>query len=434
MAKTKPNAKTSLSRDKVITRICATRALKNAKVIRKAAPHIIPPREPLEGFRSLVPLDILKRFHRMPEADLRDYPELLEVKRNLPRPPATRLHPFLFGDPPFKGTLHFVQMTFEDEGHVVTVPSTDVATAIQYATLAVTAISVYASQYGSNHLEVSPDILQFRRAVKNGRYNDDTLQSFVNSILGENQLPSGSSCIIILNPLGITNTDGDRADRIGGYHDQANAPYCFVNLSGTGLTIRDTQNFYVDTLSHEIAEMTCDPDVSFFNDEVCDGCAENCKNSWRNFFTDPSPSLANDYIQSSKDFPPAFPFTFFIASIATRSHADDCPAPDNACAYGPPIGQSPWTTVAEGSSTPGAPVTAVLTGQDRIALFLADPNGGIYTMSGFGTNWGQWTTVAEGSSTPGAPVTAVLTDQNRITLFLADPNGGIYTSTKLLLS
>jgi len=43
MAKTKPNAKASLSRDTVITRICATRALKNAKVIRKAAPHIIPP-------------------------------------------------------------------------------------------------------------------------------------------------------------------------------------------------------------------------------------------------------------------------------------------------------------------------------------------------------------------------------------------------------
>ena len=35
MAKTKPNAKASLSGDKVITRICATRVLKNAKVIRK---------------------------------------------------------------------------------------------------------------------------------------------------------------------------------------------------------------------------------------------------------------------------------------------------------------------------------------------------------------------------------------------------------------
>ena len=93
----------------------------------------------------------------------------------------------------------------------------------------------------------------------------------------------------------------------------------------------------------------------------------------------------------------------------------------------PQPGQSPWTTVAEGSSTPGAPVTAVVTGPNRIALFIADPNGGIYTISGFGSNWGQWTTVAGGRSTPGAPVTAVVTGPNRIALFIADPNGGIYT-------
>jgi N,N-dimethylformamidase beta subunit-like, C-terminal len=93
-----------------------------------------------------------------------------------------------------------------------------------------------------------------------------------------------------------------------------------------------------------------------------------------------------------------------------------------------------WTSVSDGQSTPGAPVTAVLTGQDRITLFLANPNGGIYTTSGFGTNWDGWGTVSEGRSTPGAPVTAVLTGQDRITLFLANPNGGIYTSTKLLLS
>ena len=43
-----------------------------------------------------------------------------------------------------------------------------------------------------------------------------------------------------------------------------------------------------------------------------------------------------------------------------------------------------------------------------------------------------WTTVSEGRSRPGAPVTAVVNGQNRITLFIADPNGGIYTSTKLL--
>ena len=349
-------------------------------------------------------------------------PELVEVKRNLPPPPAKRLHPALFGAPPFKGTLHFVQMTFSiANGSTVAVGYADVATAIQYATLAAAPISAYASQYGSNHLEVSPDMLQFGVAVKNTRYNDDTLQSWVNSILDRNHLPSGSSCIIILNPLGMTNTDGDRSDQIGGYHDQANSPYCFVNLSGTGLTVSDTQDFYADALSHEIAEMTCDPDVSIFNDEVCDGCAGNCKNSWRNFFG-PSPSLPTVYIKSSKDFPPAFPFNFFIASIATRSHAEDCPAPDNACAYAPPIHVG--FTV-----NPGTAVTAIARNPDHLDLFVTGSDGGIYsTYWDAVSSWASgWFRIREGIAELGSPITAVARDPDHLDLFVTGTDGGIYS-------
>jgi hypothetical protein len=291
--------------------------LKNAKVIRKAAPHIIPPEEPLEGFRSLVPVDI---------------------------------------------------------------------------------------------------------DVKNTRYNNDTLQSWVNSILDQNHLPSDSSCVIILNPLGMTNTDGDRADRIGGYHDQANAPYCFVNLSGTGLTVSDTQDFYADTLSHEIAEMTCDPDVSIFNDEVCDGCAGNCNNySWLNFFVvDPS-SLPAAYIKSSKDWPPAFPFTFFIASITARSHADDCPAPDNACAYG----------INDGNFTvdPGTAVTALSRSQDHIDLFVTGTDGGVYSVYwDAASSWASsWSRIREGLAKPGSLVTAVARNPDHLDLFVTGTDGGIYS-------
>ena len=41
----------------------------------------------------------------------------------------------------------------------------------------------------------------------------------------------------------------------------------------------------------------------------------------------------------------------------------------------------PWSIVADGRSMPGAPVTAVALANERFALFLADPNGGIYTTS-----------------------------------------------------
>ena len=88
----------------------------------------------------------------------------------------------------------------------------------------------------------------------------------------------------------------------------------------------------------------------------------------------------------------------------------------------------PWTSVSQGSSTPGAPVAAVLTGPNRISLFIADAGGGIYTVSGDTSgNWGPWTSVSQGSSTPGAPVAAVLTGPNQISLFIADAGGGIYT-------
>ena len=90
-----------------------------------------------------------------------------------------------------------------------------------------------------------------------------------------------------------------------------------------------------------------------------------------------------------------------------------------------------WASVSEGSSRPGGPVTAVPWG-NNIALFLADPNGGIYTALGDRNyeadhgnfaGFGPWRSVSEGSSTPGGRVTAIPWGNN-IALFLADPNGG----------
>src|SRR6266851_5802090 len=95
-----------------------------------------------------------------------------------------------------------------------------------------------------------------------------------------------------------------------------------------------------------------------------------------------------------------------------------------------------WKTVAQGATTPGAPVTAVPWGEE-FALFVADRGGEVFATGGAPPtqrapeSWGPWATVRQGSTTPGARVTAVL-DPNTgvpITLFLTDPNGGIYTSS-----
>ena len=457
--------------------ICATRMLKNAKFIRKAAPHIIPPQEPLDGFKSLVPLDILRRFDRMSDSELTSWPELLTVKQTLDSQLKDGLRPLLFGDPPFKGTLHFVQLAFftEADGGTVTLPSGDIETAIEYATLATVPISVYCSQYGSNHLEVSPNILSFGIAVTNTVYNDDAVQAMVNSILEQNQLDTSSSCIVLLNPPGAINTDAALADGVLGYHDKANAPYCFVNVMGFGLTVDDRQDLYADTLSHETAEMTCDPDDSIFNHEVCDGCAGNCNNSWRNFFGDPSLSMANplSYLQSSMTFP-ATPFTYFIASVATRPHADDCPAPGSACAYGPPIpretapghaqvwpvtrsadhldifvtddsgsiqtaawepdfadGWHGWWSINGGAAAPGAPIHGVSRSADKLDLFVIGTDDRVYTAAwepDFADGWHGWWRLLDGVAAPGAHVTAVSRSADHLDVFVIGTDGGVYTA------
>jgi hypothetical protein len=92
-----------------------------------------------------------------------------------------------------------------------------------------------------------------------------------------------------------------------------------------------------------------------------------------------------------------------------------------------------WETVKQGSTTPGGVVTAVVTGQDRVTLFLANTGGEVFTTSGSASSgWDNWATVSQGSTTPGAPVTAVVTGQDRVTLFLANPSGEVFTSTKFL--
>jgi len=85
----------------------------------------------------------------------------------------------------------------------------------------------------------------------------------------------------------------------------------------------------------------------------------------------------------------------------------------------------PWTSVSQGSTTPGAPVAAI-PWEGSSALFLSDPNGGVYAIKatpGYG-----WEAVPGRSTKPGAPITALIRG-NRFTLFMADTNGEVFTTT-----
>lgn len=114
-----------------------------------------------------------------------------------------------------------------------------------------------------------------------------------------------------------------------------------------------------------------------------------------------------------------------IDRLADHGYALDW---DAARAPFPPLlpPAAPWLSVSQGATAPGGTVTAV-GALGEVDLFLADPGGGVYTVTGKPGRWGPWRSVAEGASTPGATVTPVRDDDGTVNLFLTDPGGGIYT-------
>jgi len=301
---------------------CATRAMKNAKNIRAVAPQVFPAVEPLDGFASVLPFDVLNRFHRMTDDELRPYPHLLEAATKLrqgPHPvsaqPAAGSLPIVF--PLFKGTVHLAKIRFNNDGVIKTFSDADLAMVVQYLKAAAPAIIEYTSQYGECSLDISPNILPLDVDVHQGKYNDDMLQKFVKKLLTANNLPFKSSCIVVFNPDGVVNTDGDGSKGIGGYHDAVSgSPYCFCNVGGSNFTVQDRPNHYAEVLSHEVAEMVVDPLISFLSPEVCDGCAGNCNNKWLSFFEGDSSGKPH-YLLSARKIPPLpFNHDFFIAAVA----------------------------------------------------------------------------------------------------------------------
>ncbi|HYM39397.1 MAG TPA: hypothetical protein VEY12_04525 [Thermoplasmata archaeon] len=307
--------------------LCVTRAIKNARHLQQNAPHLVPREEPPGGFGTRVPRELLARLHTAVDPkDLGRVAGLAEALRRSPLPPKRTSA----SAPLFHGTLVFVQITFATARGSVAVNSADLDTAIAFARLVAAPISGYATQYGPNGVAVAPGPVAFAANVPGGTYNDQTLQGWVNAIVSQNRL-TPDTCVVILNPPGVVNTDADPKQGVGGYHGFANVPYAFVNVMGTGLTVKDEANLYALALSHEIAEMVVDPRADLANPEIADPCGPNCQTVWIDYF-----DASGRYLQTLQAFPPPFPYGFFINAIVKPSAATQCPAPGSACDYPPP--------------------------------------------------------------------------------------------------
>ncbi len=301
--------------------------MKNARHLQATAPHIVPKEEPAEGFRSRIPDTILAGLHTaLPPQELDRVRGLAAAlqKHPAPKPRAAAAAPL------FNGALVFAQLAFRTSKGFVSLKPADLATAMDFTRLAAVPISAYAGQYGPNRVEVAAQAVPFNADARAGSYNDQTLQGWVNAIVTQHNLPA-DSCVVILNPPGVVNTDADPSQGVGGYHGMANVPYAFVNVMGPGLTVKDEANLYALALSHEVAEMTVDPRADLANPEVADPCGPNCQQVWIDYFNN-----AGSYIQTTRDFPPTFDYAFFINAIVQPRAANQCPAPRAACTYAPP--------------------------------------------------------------------------------------------------
>jgi len=335
--------------------LCATRFLKNVRQIQSIAPQVFASKKPSEGFSSVVPFDVLNRFHKMSDAELKTYPVLRDAlhqlrKKKPPAEPSTfRPRGLIFSDDPFKGTIFFAQIKFQiDATNFLMTTDDEIATMQQYAAAALPVISQYCAQYGENSLTISPKVLHLTVNTPQGKYDDDDLQGWIRGLMLTTGTPVRNTCIVVFNPGGMVNTDGDISQGTLGYHDKVNvitpqqpfpqvvpAPYCFVNVPAQTVTVDDRLDQYADTLSHEIAEMTVDPYTSWTNPEVCDACAGNCNKDWRSFFSIP-PGGGFTYLRSASGIPPLpFTYDFYTAAIAQTAYPDNCPSPDWGCNYAP---------------------------------------------------------------------------------------------------
>lgn len=184
------------------TLTCGTRARMNAKVIQSVAPHILPTPEPAEGFGSIIPMKTLGELHGAnwtPPAGIS--PDVVSQLKAIP-----------FGDkvvklrdPLFSGTVVFVRLIFTIAGqsNPLSVSEADTYTAIDFVRRAVIPISRYASQYGPNSVVVKPDPLTVPVTLTTAQYKDETLQSWIKTIVTQYKLDTKTTCLVFLNPPGV---------------------------------------------------------------------------------------------------------------------------------------------------------------------------------------------------------------------------------------
>jgi hypothetical protein len=298
-------------------RSCFTRRLKQARYLQRRHPEIVPTPEPSEGFETVLEgSDPSLRFA------LRDALDASQAAA--PDARASRAR--------FAGALHLVRPTISGpKAGPTAVPAEAVTVVQRYLDAAHPLIARYAAQYGTVALRTGPAVLEAPAIAPHGRYNDSTLRGWVDEWVRRGGLPATGAAAVVLNPPGAVNTDADPSRGILGYHSAASIPYAFVNLFETPISVADAEDRFALGVSHVVAELAVDPAAELSNPEVCDPCGQSGAGPIRTYFDE-----SGAYLGSTAEFPPPFPYGFYLSAVARPTSATATAASPEACGYGPP--------------------------------------------------------------------------------------------------
>ena len=317
---------------------CSTRAVKVLKHLRSTVPKTIP-RSSLQALEELPPT-VLSNLHTTTDWDsITQDAKLKDWLRKNPllAPNAT------VSSPLFNGTLVFAQIIFIRQGQPDYFMSmADMQTAVNYATLAVVPIQRYASQYGPNSVDVSPNVIPFPANLNGNSFTETEFEGWVDEVAKmarDNQV--NNPCVVVLHDRSLPTTPMFTCQR-NSFHSitPTGTPFCYCLVFGQNLSVADnnhtinnrpTEKVYAHNLSHEIAEMVVDPVPGLGNPEVCDACAGNCNNSQFDLF-----DQNGDFIGGTADTASATGFAFFINSIVRPDVLLD----KNACIIDPNMAES----------------------------------------------------------------------------------------------
>src|SRR2546428_1398700 len=146
--------------------VCGTRLLKNVAFLRQAAPDVLQ-ETGASAEPSAIPLPVLAQLHKQGKKIVGVHAKLAERLSRIEFP-SPRSAPF---DDLFQNVLYFVQLEcviFNENGiktRVTSINDADMATAVQYATLAADPISKYGGAYGKNSITVHEEIIKYRTEV-----------------------------------------------------------------------------------------------------------------------------------------------------------------------------------------------------------------------------------------------------------------------------